>query len=266
MRANQSSARSASAGKSRSLGLRRLRYSVTATVVSLTSLLALPALAGIVKGKIDGHMHLLNPVWTEARKPESHTYTFREPSPTVRPELRRLFPYIPKEICVALIANEAQQAGQTREVSIGGGRTTPVTVVVAPQTRLKFKNTDPFEHRLYGVDVNDFGAAGTKPGGERIWTVPKKAGVYEIRDELVPSLRMWVVAEPNVAAVGYPQLDGSFSIDVSAPGEYRVQAYFAGKAVGSALAINVTNPAATLDLSRAPLIVGKPKQSTKGGN
>lgn len=211
-------------------------------------------------------MHLLNPVWTEARKPESHTYTFREPSPTVRPELRRLFPYIPKEICVALIATDAQPAGQVREVSVGGGRTTPVTLVATPGTRLKFKNTDPFEHRLYGVGINDFGAAGTKPGGERIWTVPKKAGVYEIRDELVPSLRMWVVAEPNVASVGYPKLDGTFSVDVDAPGEYRVQAYFAGKPVGNALAVNVTNPAATLDLSRAPLIVAKPKQSSKGDN
>ena len=212
---------------------------------ALVGLVALSLLASAssadaahVKGRLEGFRLLRNPVWAEAKETSNHGFSFREPVPTVRAEFRRPFPHIPKELCVALVAATPQPAPKPILVRVGGGRTTPVTIVVPPGTRLSFQNTDPFKHRLYGVDVKTFAAAEQGQGATREWT-PSAPGTYEIRDEAAPSLRMWVVAEPNVASITYPSLKGEFSVNVETPGEYTLQAYFAGKKVGEAVPVKV---------------------------
>lgn len=211
--------------------------------------------AGPIKGKITGFLKLVNPTWEEAKSPDSHGYTFREPSPTVRADLRKLYPYIPKEVCIAVLAEAPQPKMRKREVLVGGGRTTPVTLVVTPGTELKFKNTDPFAHRLYGVTDKSFTVANTLKGGDRTWTVPK-AGVYEIRDELTPSLRMWIVSEPRAAAITYPSLSGDFTATLADGGRFVVQAYFLGKPAGAAVPVVLNGPNASADISRVPIVVG----------
>lgn len=233
---------------------RRLR--LVGWVALLAVLVPASAEAARITGRIDGFRNLLNPVWADARDPKQHGYSFREPVPTVRAEFRRLFPHVPKEICVAAIAATPQKAGGPVEVRVGGGRTTPVTIVVAPGTLLRFQNTDAFKHRLYGVDIKTFPPADTARGGKREWTVGEP-GVFEIRDELAPSLRTWVVADPNVAAIVYPSMKGDFGLTVAEPGDYTVQAFFAGKKVGAAVPVTVTG--ADVDISRAPLKVGDEK-------
>ncbi len=225
-------------------------------LAALTLLIPASADAAKLRGKVDGFRNLLNPVWAEARDPKLHGYSFREPVATVRAEFRRLFPHAPKEICVAAIAAGPQKAPPPVLVRIGGGRTTPVTIVVPPNTRLTFQNTDPFKHRLYGVNINTFMAADTLRGANREWTVPGP-GVFEIRDQLAPSLRMWVIGDPNVAAIAYPSMKGDFALSVEQPGEYTVQAFFAGKKVGPALPVSVKD--VDIDLSKTPLKVGDEK-------
>jgi hypothetical protein len=221
-------------------------------------LVLVPASAGAAKirGRVEGFRNLLNPVWAEAKDPKQHGYSFREPVPTVRAEFRRLFPHAPKEICVAALAAAAQKAQPPVLVRIGGGRTTPVTLVAPPGTRLTFQNTDPFKHRLYGVGISAFQPNDTPRGGAREWSIPGP-GVFEIRDELAPSLRMWVVGEPNVAGIAYPSMKGDFALSVEEPGEYVVQAFFAGKKVGPAIPVTVET--ADIDLSKAPLKIGDEK-------
>jgi hypothetical protein len=225
-------------------------------LAALTLLIPASADAAKLRGKLDGFRNLLNPVWAEARDPKQHGYSFREPVATVRAEFRRLFPHAPKEICVAAIAVGPQKAPPPVLVRIGGGRTTPVTIVVPPNTRLTFQNTDPFKHRLYGVNINSFQPADTLRGANREWSVPGP-GVFEIRDALAPSLRMWVIGEPNVAAIAYPSMKGDFALSVEQPGDYTVQAFFAGKKVGPALPVTVKD--VDLDLSKTPLKVGDEK-------
>jgi hypothetical protein len=222
--------------------------------------LLVPATAGAAKirGRVEGFRSLLNPVWAEAKDPKQHGYSFREPVPTVRAEFRRLFPHAPKEICVAAFAVGPQKAQPPVLVRVGGGRTTPVTLVVPPGTRITLKNTDPFKHRLYGVGISTFQPNDTPRGGAREWSVPGP-GVFEIRDELAPSLRMWVVGDPNVAAIAYPSMKGDFALNVEEPGDYTVQAFFAGKKVGPA--IPVTVQAADIDLAKTPLKVGDEKSA-----
>jgi plastocyanin len=233
-------------------GRRRPLRSALAFVGLLACFLsASAARAQHVRGRLEGFKLLQNPVWAEARDPKQHGYSFREPVPTVRAEFRRLYPHIPKEVCVAALAATPQKPPATAIlIRVGGGRTTPVTIVVAPGTKLRFQNTDPFRHRLYAVGQKMFSPNDTPAGGNREWTVPE-AGSFEIRDEAAPSLRMWVVADPNVAAVAYPSMKGEFSLTVEAPGDYRVQAFFAGKRVGPELPTTVA--AADIDLSKTPL-------------
>jgi len=218
------------------------------------SVLPSTADAAHVKGRLEGFRSLQNPVWAEAKDPKNHGYSFREPVPTVRAEFRRPFPYIPKELCVAAIAQNPQKAQPPILIRVGGGRTTPVTIVVPPGTRLTFQNTDPFKHKLYGVGIKTFASSETKPGATRDWSVPE-AGVFEIRDEAAPSLRMWIVAEANVASAAYPSMKGEFALNVSEPGDYVLQAYFAGKKVGAATPVTVTEKDLELKL---PIKVNDP--------
>ncbi|HMJ09948.1 MAG TPA: hypothetical protein VK524_01015 [Polyangiaceae bacterium] len=228
------------------------------------NLTSLPiANAAKVRGRVENWRLLTNPVWADARSPKRHGFSFREPVPTVRGEFRHLFPHIPKELCIAAIATAKQKAPPPILIRVGGGRTTPVTIVVPPGTQLSFQNTDPFKHRLYGVGIKSFAAADTMRGGLREWTVPAE-GTFEIRDELAPSLRMWVVGEPHVAAIAYPSLKGEFVLSPPAAGEYTVVAYFAGKKVGKERAVSLQGK--DLDVSKDPIRVAEQTKRTSDGD
>ena len=115
-----------------------------------------------------------------------------------------------------------------------------------------YKNSDPFDHRLYGVGFTSLAPSTMTKGATRRWTA-LEAGRYEIRDELTPSLNMWVIAEPTVAATAFPASDGRFTLNVDEPGQYTVQAYFAGEAVGKPLQVTVERR--DVDVSGRPLVL-----------
>lgn len=217
---------------------------------------------GQIRGKVSGYQSLTNPVWSESRDPGSHSYSFREPSPTVSANMRRLFPYIPFEVCVVALAAETKGKLPDRIVRVAGGRTNAMTLVVPPGTAIKFRNGDPFAHRLFGVNIPTLGASDMRPGAERVWTVPGP-GVFEIRDELVPSVRMWVIGEPKVAGVAFPNLDGVFALEIAEPGEFSVRAYFAGKPVGNPLPVTVANLVQGANVMGSPIVLASAKKEAE---
>jgi len=224
----------------------------------IVALLALPgaALGATVtmKGKVTGFEKLLNPVWNEAKEPKLHRYTFREPSPTVRPDVRTLTGYLPKELCiVALTADKAPTPKVPLRVTIAGGRTSPVTLVVAEGQQLQFVNNDPFPHKIYDTGNKGLNAVELGPTKSRSWT-PPGPGKYEIRDQNTPSLRSWIVVEPRAVAVGYPTRKGDFAIDLE-PGAYKLRGYFNGEPVGKEIDITVA-PVPVEQPIRLPLPVG----------
>lgn len=102
-------------------------------------------------------------------------------------------------------------------------RGSDITVlVVAPGTVLEFQNRDPFPHRPYIVGNAAFQASDMKGASSRQWKIPGP-GKYELRDQLAPSLRSWIVADPNVSAVAYPGRDGAFTFANLAPGDYTLK-------------------------------------------
>jgi hypothetical protein len=219
--------------------------------------------AALVQGKVIGYLELRNPVWLAAKNPTEHGYSFREPVTTVRSEFRALFPYIPRELCiVALGAAPLPPPQEAVQVRVGGGRTAPVTLVARPGTKLVFLNADPFSHALYGVGLPSFPASETKGGDTRAWSVPGP-GIFEIRDELAPSVRMWVVGEPRTMGIVYPSTKGEFLMSLE-PGDYTIQPYFAGKPVGEAMAVGVTTR--DIDLKAKPIKVAEKAPAKKDDN
>jgi hypothetical protein len=132
-----------------------------------------------------------------------------------------------------------------------------VTLVVAPGQPIQFENQDPFPHKLYipGADSKGLPPVETGPAKQRMWT-PSAPGKYEIRDQLSPSVRSWVVVEPHVVEVGYPNdRKGDFQIILDA-GTYTLRGYYNGEPVGAELAVTVT-PTPAEQLLKGPLVVGE---------
>ncbi len=216
----------------------------------------------LLKGKIQGGEALVNPVWAEAKDPKNHRYTFRAPSATASPAARKLTAYLPKELTIAALAKSGPGAssGKPVVVTVSGGRTTPVTIVLGEGQSVEFVNADPFSHKLYDVAKVKSGLAPeeTIKGGRRKWQ-PPGVGVYELRDVLSPSVRSWIVVEPRVVAVTTPAPDGTFALRELEPGSYDLQGFFMGKAVGKALAVDVQLVPAEQEAPGA-LVVGEPKK------
>lgn len=214
-----------------------------------------PPPTAAVKGEVQGGEFLLNPVWNEARDPNNHRYTFRTPSVTVSQKAKTLTAFLPKEVPVVALGEGAKASEIAIEVQVSGGRTTPVTIVVPPGQSLQFVNRDPFPHALYTSDT-DKGGLPAQPmtkGASRTWT-PPGPGAYELRDELFPSVRSWVVVDARAVASGYPDLSGSFQIDGLPEGTYALQAYFNGAPSGSPVTIDV-RPFPALQTLGAPIVV-----------
>lgn len=224
------------------------------------SLAGSSALAASVQGRIKGHQHLRNPVWTEAKSVERHGYSFRESVPTVPSSLRKLFPDASREICIVAFSGDKQAPSRKPiAIRVAGGRTSAVTLVVEPGSEVRFTNGDSFVHRLFGVGLSTFAPAPLAPGKSRRWPV-KNSGKYEIADEVAPSVRMWIVAKSGVAAIAYPTSKGKFSLELDS-GTYTLQAYFAGEPIGKSRRVKVGRR--RVNLSRRPLILATkaPKES-----
>ena len=121
-------------------------------------------------------------------------------------------------------------------MTVTGGRVFPTTIVVSPGTPLAFKNFDPFKHRLYVVGNPSFKAEDMAAGQVRSWSATGP-GKYEIRDELFPSVRTFVIVDPQVVQVAYPGRDGAFGLTLPA-GDYVLKAFFQGKQVGKPTPVN----------------------------
>lgn len=209
-----------------------------------------------IKGRISGQEKLVPEVYSEAANPASRRWVWREPSPLVPAPQRTLAANPSRDICVVALSSAGGTPAEPTLMSVTGGRITPSTIVVAPGTKLVFKNNDPFPHRLVMVGGHPaaFKPDVTQPNTSRDWTAPGGQNKFEIRDELFPSVRAFVVVEPQTVAVSYPGKDGSFGFAVGA-GEYVIQAFFNGKKVGKPVNANVKDAKTTLELKEALSLV-----------
>lgn len=216
--------------------LPRLFPRASLLVLAAVALLDAQASGGQVKGRIDGQETLIPAVFVEAAKPDSHRFTWREPSPTVRAEFRALTANPSRDVCIAALATTTPPPHDPILVRITGGRTLPTTLVVAPGVRLSFENHDPFPHRLYIVGSTTWKAETIDSSRHREWSAPPGQGKFEIRDELFPSVRSYIVVEPQVVGIAFPGRDGAFALNLPA-GDYTLKAYFDGHPVGRPVSV-----------------------------
>jgi hypothetical protein len=204
------------------------------STVGVLALFTIPSHAAgpNVKGKITGYEKLTPEVYAETAKPESKRWTWREPSPSVPNQFRVLSANPSRDICLAATTG-ANQEKQDFLMSVTGGRVFPTTIVVTPNSGLTFKNFDPFKHRIYVMSANGqklLQPDDLQPNATRNWAA-QGPGRYEVRDELFPSIRTYVVVDPQVASIAYPGRDGAFVFTLPA-GDYVLKAFFNGKPVG----------------------------------
>ena len=55
--------------------------------------------------------------------------------------------------------------------------------------------------------------------------------MHVIRDQLFPSVVMYIVVEPNAVEFAFPDREGTFAMNLP-PGEYTLKAFFDGKPTG----------------------------------
>jgi hypothetical protein len=204
-----------------------------------------------VKGKVVGWEKLLPQIYADASKSDSHRFTWREPSPTVKQDFRKLSANVTRDVCIAAFGAAAAGAHEPRVVRVTGGRITPSTIVVSPGSRLSFKNADPFPHELYEVSNPSWAANPVAPGSAREWGATA-AGLHVIRDQLFPSVVMYVVVDANAIEFDFPDREGAFAMTLP-PGDYTLKAFFEGKPTGKP--IDGVHVDRTLEL-KEPLVVG----------
>jgi hypothetical protein len=221
-----------------------MRTRVSLGFLTALALLSVTGQAGApnVKGKITGQDKLLPDVYAEAAKTESHRWTWREPSPSVQAQFRVLSANPSRDLCIAATSSGTAGSQEAIRMTVTGGRVFPTTIVVSPGTPLAFKNFDPFKHRLYVVGNPSFKAEDMDKGQVRSWSA-SGPGKYEIRDELFPTVRTYVIVDPQVVQVAYPGRDGAFGLTLPA-GEYILKAFFQGKQVGKSTPVNAKEKSA----------------------
>jgi hypothetical protein len=224
---------------------------LASVLVSGTLLAGLSPVAVGVKGKVTGWEKLLPQAYAEAAG-DSHRYTWREPSPTVKQDFRKLSANVGRDVCVVAFGTGAAQAHEPLAVKLTGGRLTPATIVLSPGSRLSFKNADPFPHILFETANDKWAANPTAPGSSREWSATAP-GLHVIRDQLYPSVAMYILIDPNAAEFAMPDRDGAFTMAVT-PGDYSFKVFFEGKQVGKS-ADTVHVGAGGLDI-RDPLALG----------
>ena len=204
-----------------------------ASLVLASALVSGTLLAGgssAVKGKISGWDKLYPQTYADAAKADSHRFTWREPSPTVKQDFRKLTASPSRDVCIVAFGGEAAAAHDSQRVFVTGGRISPSTIVLSPNSRLSLKNADPFPHVLYEANNASWAANPTAPGSSRDWS-SAAPGLHVIRDQNFPSIVMYVVIDANAVDATYADRDGNFSIGLP-PGDYTLKAFFEGKPVG----------------------------------
>jgi hypothetical protein len=213
---------------------------------------ALPPASATVKGKVTGWERLFPQVYADVARPDSHRFTWREPSPTVKQDFRKLSSNVSRDVCVAAFGAGAAPPHEPKAVKVTGGRITPATIVLSPGSRLAFKNDDPFPHQLYEDKNPAWAANATAAGSTREWAATA-TGLHIIRDMLFPSVVMYIVVDANAVDFDFPDHEGQFTLNVT-PGEYTVKAFFDGKPAGKPVD-GVKVEAKGIDL-KEPLAVG----------
>ncbi len=216
----------------------RKRAAQVLGALSILSVVTVSARAAApnVRGKISGQEKLVPDVYAEAAKPEAKRWSWREPSPSVDAKYRTLAANPSRDVCIAATRADDQGPLDPLRMTITGGRVMPTTIVVTPGTQLVFKNFDPFKHRVYVVGQKTMAPEDLEANRERKWAAPQP-GRYEVRDELFPSVRTFIVVDKQVAAISYPGRDGAFGFNLPG-GEYVLKAFFNGRQVGKPMQVN----------------------------
>ncbi|MCL2448357.1 MAG: hypothetical protein FWD17_05370 [Polyangiaceae bacterium] len=243
---------------------RRPPFAIASIVLLGAVLVSAPLRAGggiaVLKGKVVGWEKLFPQAYAEASKNDARRYNWREPSPTVKQDFRKLSANVSRDVCVVALSASGGQPHEPIAVKLTGGRLTPSTLVLSPGSRISIKNVDPFPHELYEVGNGSWAANAVAPGSSREWAATAP-GTHVIRDQLFGSVVLYVVVDPGVVELSVPDHEGMFSMSLP-PGEYTLKAFFDGRQAGRETPVHVGN--ASFEMREALMVGGG--ESKSGGD
>ncbi|MBI2390650.1 MAG: hypothetical protein HYV09_13755 [Deltaproteobacteria bacterium] len=237
---------------------RRTLRSPLVVALSLLAPLALSlgaARAGDLKARVTGFESLRPAALASATAADKKLFTLREFDPLVPPKYTNISAKPDKDVTLAIYgAGDKSGFGLGAVIRLAGGRAVPSTVVIPPGVAVFFRNDDPFVHHVKGPELS----RDLRPGESH--KLEPKGKLSEFTDDLVPSVKAWVVVEDGVIANRWPNPDGSVRITDMADAEYTIKAFFEGKAKTS---VTFKVPAkGSVDL-KEPIAVAPPAASGK---
>ncbi len=211
-----------------------------------------------VKGKTVGTAKLLNPVWNDAKDPEPPS--LHVPRAVGHGARRRAHADgVPAQGAVRGRARpwggEGEQATaprrrRRRPHQPGHARRRSRTADPVRRTRTRSPTSSTSSEPTARASRPRRRAPTSSAPGRR----PAPAST-RIRDQLAPSIRSWIVVEPHLVSVGYPDRKGDFQIDLD-PGSYTLRGYFNGEPVGAELPVTVA-PVPVEQPLKLPLVIGE---------
>lgn len=203
--------------------------------LGLVTILVLPAYAATLNGTVTIAPEMgrqLEQMELE-RAGKLKQFYWRVPNGAVAPTEYQIEPS--RDLAVILEAASVEgtpPAGQPQVVSLEGGALNPSVVVITPQTKVRFRNTDAFVYELECPENAQMENTAPLPPGNQVDITFDEEGVYLITDRRLPHLVGWVVVvnstmfrNPEQAKRGAP---ATFSFEDVQPGSYKVKVFFAG--------------------------------------
>jgi plastocyanin len=205
---------------------------LAAGAAALLGVAALPspaAHAGDVKGTLRAPEGYVPAPGADERKP----YYWEEWNGFLDPRPRRVD--MRRELAVVLLGPAQPGAENRATIALSGGSLSPSTIVVRPDTILRFENRDDFAHELFAEGLDGFSGEATSSGQARTVRVTQ-AGNWPIRDRQVPHVRGHLHVIANLAATATLEANGEYKFTNIAPGQYTVKVLHGANEVASATA------------------------------
>lgn len=202
-------------------------------VLLLTGVVSLLASPAVGAAKLNGQIQVTKAFINELAKVEKNradsprAHYWNEPNgmaPVRPPDID-----LTSDVAVILQKDDAlvTSPDELKTVRVHAGAMESRVVVTRPKSTIRFRNVDPFDHKLYSPQLSSFRPEQQSNGSFRPIEFPEE-GIFEIRCKLFPHFKAFVVVTKATTIVPV-KADGTFAVADLEPGNYSLKVFYEGK-------------------------------------
>ncbi|MCP4674519.1 MAG: hypothetical protein GY854_03175 [Deltaproteobacteria bacterium] len=203
----------------------------TVKVLAFASILLAASVtqAGKVTGKV-----IITPEFREAAdkatrvsKDKKPAFYWNEPNGIADVRPLRIDPS--RDLAVVLIKEGAKEpdVDELTTVKVFAGAMERSVVVTRPKSTIRFRNVNPFDHKLFVPGMDAFRPEHQSNGAFRPIEFAEE-GIFEINCKLFPHFKAFVVVTKATIVVPIKK-DGTFALDSLGEGSYTLKVFYNGK-------------------------------------